>query len=107
MVIAMLRRAWNDSVWSKVIAAGITAAIAAIGAFAMKPLEATFEVGRTALTRTVQVPAWLALGSLVLLAVLIAAVSILWRRKAVVDNDADTQPNAVPVTLLQTTRPVR
>jgi hypothetical protein len=96
--MAMLRRAWNDSVGSKVIAAGITAALAAGGAFAAKHLERLSDEVARLLARTVTVPAWLALCVLFLLSALMVAVVVL-RRKRARDQSADIQPNAVPIVL--------
>ncbi len=103
-MMAMLRRAWNDSVWSKVIAAGITAALAAIGGFAMKPLERAGTQLADALAASVVVPVWLVCGGLALLAVQIAAVVLLCRERTTRAQDADPQPNAVPVALISSNR---
>jgi type VI protein secretion system component VasF len=99
----MLRRAWNDSVWSKVIAAGITAALAAIGAVVVKNAERVFDVSGAAaamLTRSVAVPVWLVVGVLAILAALMVLVIFLWRRKRPFAQGDEVQPNAVPVLLV-------
>ena len=51
-MFAVLRKAWNDSVWSKVIASGIVAALAAAGG----AIIAHWDGVRDALVRSVQVP---------------------------------------------------
>jgi hypothetical protein len=89
----VLRRAWNDSVWSKVIAAGITAGVAAVGSLAF----AHWDTVATSITQSVSVPLW----ALVLLpfgvAVLMAALlGTRYRKRMPVDGDL--QPNAVPIT---------
>lgn len=57
--IAMPRRAWNDSVWSKVIAAEITGALAAVGGFTMKHFEDVGSRLMEAFAASVVVPVWL------------------------------------------------
>ena len=102
-----MRRAWNDSVWSKVIAARITAGLAAIGAVVVKHLERVFEVGGAAaalLGRSITIPVWLVIGVLALVAVLTALVIIVWQRKRPPPQDDDVQPNAVPVVLVSPRR---
>ena len=103
MVLTMLRRAWNDSVWSKVIAAGITAALAAAGALVVKHVERVFDLGSVAsamLARSVAVPVWLVVGALILLAALLGLVIILWQRRTPIPQNDEEQPNAVPVLLV-------
>jgi hypothetical protein len=97
-LLAILRRAWNDSVWSKVIAAGITAALAAIGSLAVGQWhEVNDSAGAlgAALASSVSVPVWL----LALLAGSVAALVLALSRRGNLDGDAsvDVQPNAVPV----------
>jgi len=82
-----------------------TAALAAIGALGVKPLERAIDELSPTLTRTVQVPIWLLVGgALTVLAILVAAVALLWRRNATSDQSTDDEPNAVPVALIQPTR---
>lgn len=101
----MLQRAWNDNVWSKVIAAGITAGLAAIGALVVKNLERVLAVGSdaaTVLASSISVPMWFVLGVAILMATLAASVMLLlWQRRMTTSNEcADDQPNAVPVVLI-------
>lgn len=99
----VLRRAWNDSVWSKVIAAAITAALAgglsilagsSWGSLGTAPSQLLQRVAAP-----VTLPAWsLALG---LVAAVLAGMSCrLWTRdnarRDTRDVD-DIQPNAVPI----------
>lgn len=97
----LLRRAWTDSVWSKVIAAGITAALAGLlGALAA--WWRTLEGLRGSIFRLVDQPVTLPVWSLMALGGLIALVLWLSRRKqrrtAEAADVSDTlQPNAVPV----------
>lgn len=103
----MLRRAWNDSVWSKVIAARITAGLAAIGAVVAKHLERVFEVGGAAaalLGRSITIPVWLVIGVLVVVVVLAALVLIFWQRKRPPPPGDEVQPNAVPIVLVSPRR---
>jgi len=80
-------------------------ALAAIGALGVKPLERAIDELSPTLTRTVQVPIWLLVGgALTVLAILVAAVALLWRRNATSDQSTDDEPNAVPVALIQPTR---
>jgi hypothetical protein len=95
-VLVMLWKVWNDSVWSKVIATGITAGLAGMGAFWTKHLEYVFE----ALDGSVPIPVWLVLGAVTLFAALVTAVIALWCRKRAHVQDADAQPNAVLVELV-------
>lgn len=97
-VLAVLRKVWNDSVWSKVIAAGVTAALAAGGSLAFAHWD-TLGGLLAELTQPVAVPLWL------LLAVglaLVALVFRLFRRFRLSGSDDDAQPNAVPVVRIDT-----
>ena len=97
----LLRRAWTDSVWSKVIATGITAALAGLlGALAA--WWRTLDGFRGSIFRLVDRPVTLPAWSLLALGCLIALV--LWRsrrtrrRRAEANDAVDAlQPNAVPV----------
>jgi hypothetical protein len=95
-VLAILRKAWNDSVWSKVIAGGITAALAAIGSLAVShwhDVSGTAAALAAALASTVSVPVWV----LALVGGSVAGLVLaLWRRRAD-PVEIDIQPNAVPV----------
>jgi hypothetical protein len=89
-VFAVLRKVWNDSVWSKVIAAGITAALAAVGSLAFAHGDTLGDL-LAAVTQPVPVPLWL------LLALGLAFVALALRRFRVSGTDDEAQPNAVPV----------
>jgi hypothetical protein len=90
-VFSVLRKVWNDSVWSKVIAAGITAALAAIGSLAYAHGNTLGDLAAV-LTRPVPVPLWL------LLALGLAfVVALAFRRRQPSVTEDDAQPNAVPV----------
>jgi hypothetical protein len=90
-VLAILRKAWNDSVFSKVIAAGITAVLTGLAGLAFN-----HSVGVAAvLTSSVPVPIWfLLLGAVVLLAAAVWAA----RPRPRTEAEADAQPKAVLVT---------
>lgn len=98
----LLRKAWTDSVWSKVIAAGITAALAGLlGVLAAwwRTLEGFRRSIFWLVDRPVTLPAWslLALGGLI--ALLLFWLSR-WRRRPgaeMADVSDAVQPNAVPV----------
>jgi predicted branched-subunit amino acid permease len=100
----ILRRAWNDSVWSKVIAAGITGAVAGVGTLAVKQWPRLSELGGKVgamLGGSIPVPAWLVLGAATLPATLLVVVFLQRRR----NNDrpsesVDVQPNAIPIALV-------
>jgi hypothetical protein len=93
-VFVVLRKAWNDSVWSKVIAAGITAALGGAGSVAWAHWDAV----REALDRPVQTPLWVVLLLAVGVAVLLAVARLGRRERAAVDDaEMDVQPNAVPI----------
>jgi hypothetical protein len=97
----ILQRAWNDSVWSKVIAAGITAALAGgLGALAGSWLETSRHQLLQLVAAPVTLPAW----SLAALGLAIAALAGLlcrtWSRDHAQRNARgtdDIQPNAVPI----------
>ena len=93
----VLRRAWNDSVWSKVIAAAITAALAA----GLSTLASSWEslgAFRHQLLWLVETPVTLPAWSLAALALVMAVLVGLSCRKRHNTNGADdVQPNAVPV----------
>lgn len=93
-MFAVLRKVWNDSVWSKVIAAGITAALAAIGSLAYAHWD-TLDLAAV-LTRPVPVPLWL------LLALGLAFVALAFRRLRGFDADDEAQPNAIPIARIDT-----
>jgi hypothetical protein len=92
----VLQKAWNDSVWSKVIATAITAVLAAILA-AVVGYWATLKEPREQITRFINapmvVPAWL-LVALGLLIIVLLIHSFRARRPASSDEE-DIQPNAV------------
>ena len=90
-MLAVLRKVWNDSVWSKVIAAGITAALATIGSLAYAHWDTLGDLAAE-LTRPVPVPLWLLLA---LGFAFVAALAFRHRRGTASGDDA--QPNAVPV----------
>jgi hypothetical protein len=97
-VLAILRKAWNDSVWSKVIAAGITAALAAMGSLAVShwhDVSGSAAALTAALASSVSVPVWL----LALVTGSVAGLVLALRRRRAdpVDLSVDVQPNAVPV----------
>ena len=94
-VFAVLRKVWNDSVWSKVIAAGITAALAAVGGLAFAHRDTLGDLA-TLITQPVPVPLWL------LLALGLAFVALGFRRFRSSGTDDDAQPNAVPITTIDT-----
>jgi hypothetical protein len=89
-MFAVLRKVWNDSVWSKVIAAGITAAVAAVGSLAFAHWDRLADVPAV-LTRPVPLPLWL------LLLLGIALVALALRRLRAPGIEDDVQPNAIPV----------
>jgi len=90
-MLAVLRKVWNDSVWSKVIAAGITAAMAAIGSLAYAHWGALSDLAAV-LTQPVPIPLWL------LLALGLAFVAALaFPRFRSSDTGDHAQPNAVPI----------
>lgn len=93
----LLQRAWTDSVWSKVIATGITAALAGLlGALAA--WWRTLEGLRRSIFRLVDMPVTLPAWSLLALGCLTALVLWLSRRNRCTADAADAlQPNAVPV----------
>lgn len=97
-MFAVLRKGWNDSVWSKVIATGISGAIVAVGG----AIVTYWDMVRDALVRPLQVPLWAALliGSG---AVLLVAVAWGGRRKRDAHElaEVDVQPNAIAVTSVQ------
>jgi hypothetical protein len=95
-VFAVLRKVWNDSVWSKVIAAGITAALAAIGSLAFAHGGTLGDLAAV-LTQPVPVPLWL------LLALGLAFVgALMFRRLGNAGADDEAQPNAVPIARIDT-----
>ncbi|MFI5032351.1 MAG: hypothetical protein ACHQPH_16785 [Reyranellales bacterium] len=87
---------WNDSVWSKVIAAGITAALAAVGGLAFARRDTLGDLAAV-LTRPVPVPLWL----LLVLALAFAALAAL-RRSRSSDAGDHAQPNAIPIARIDT-----
>lgn len=97
----LLRKAWTDSVWSKVIATGITALLAGLlGALAA--WWRTLDGLRGSILRLVDMPVTLPAWSLLALGGLIALALGLSRRKRRTAPAADAptdalQPNAVPV----------
>ena len=103
----VLRRAWNDSVWSKVIAAAITAALAgglSILAGSWDSLETSRRQLLQVVAAQVMLPAW-SLATFGLAAVVLAGLSCRsWhrsRRRGHTGCNAgdadDIQPNAVPI----------
>lgn len=101
----MLWKIWNDSVWSKVIGAGITAALAGAGAVALKHLGALSEAAlRVAdlLGSPLTVPMWLVLVTILLVTTLLTAALLLTLRRRVPTRGGDDvpEPNAVLVALV-------
>lgn len=92
-MLPILRAAWSDSVWSKVIATGITAALASVGAIAAHHWRRVADL----LAIEIAVPGWLALGAAMLLALLGIAVMVLWRGKPPALDQEEAQPNAILV----------
>ncbi len=99
----ILQRAWNDSVWSKVIAAAITAALAG-GLGALAGSWESLETSRHQLLQLAAAPVTLPAWSLAALGLAIAALAGLlcrtWSRDHAQRNAGgaeDIQPNAVPI----------
>jgi hypothetical protein len=99
----ILQRAWNDSVWSKVIAAGITAALAG-GLGALAGSWESLETSRHQLLQLIAAPVTLPAWSLAALGLAIAVLAGLlcrtWSRDHAQGNARgtdDVQPNAVPI----------
>lgn len=93
----VLRRAWNDSVWSKVIAAAITASLAGTASLLATSWE-SLEASRHQLLRLVEAPVTLPAWSLAALALAMSGLVLLSCRKRRNTNAADDiQPNAVPI----------
>jgi hypothetical protein len=94
--LAFLRKVWTDSVWSKVIAAAITAALAAAGAGYWAALRARLVTIGTEIGARVVVPMWLlAAAALCLIALLVAWVAAVRARYR--PGIEDVQANAVLV----------
>jgi membrane protein implicated in regulation of membrane protease activity len=98
----ILRSAWRDSVWSKVIATGITAALGA-GAAAVfsywHSLETRAAGALTILDEEMLVPVWL-VAALALVAVVLAVASMFlwaWAERAARETEQEVQPNALLV----------
>jgi hypothetical protein len=98
----ILRSAWKDSVWSKVIATAITAALGAVAAaiVAYWPgAEGHAGALWQALGREMLVPVWLVAG-LAGLALLLSALSMFlwaWAERAAREGAREVQPNALLV----------
>ncbi len=98
----ILRSAWRDSVWSKVIAAGITTALGAAAALAIGSwhgLEDRASAVWGTLGGEMAVPVWLVAG-LALVAVVLAVMSMVlwaWAERAARQTGPEIQPNAVLV----------
>ena len=99
----VLRRAWKDSVWSKVIAAAITAALAG-GLSTVAGSWESLGIARRQLLQFVAAPVTMPAWSLAALGLLIAVLAGLSCRRWTRDrarHDArvadDIQPNAVPI----------
>jgi hypothetical protein len=89
-MFVIFRKAWNDSVLSKVIAAGITAVLAGLAGLAFNHWIGVADV----LTTSVLVPVWLLLlGALVLLVVVVWSL----RPRPTSEPEPDAHPNAVLV----------
>ncbi len=94
----ILRKAWNDSVWSKVIAAGITAALAAIVG-ALATYGELLAKSRPQILRLIDAPVVMPAWSLAALGLLIAVLAWLsLRRRPKAGTTDDIHPNAVPIT---------
>src|SRR5215470_13351958 len=94
-MLAVLRKVWNDSVWSKVIAAGITAAMAAIGSLAYAHWDTLGDLAAVVM-QPVSVPLWLLL-ALGLALVGALAFARFRRFDSGSDTGDDAQPNAIPI----------
>jgi hypothetical protein len=98
----ILRSAWKDSVWSKVIATAITAALGAAAAAVVTywhGAEGRAGAVWQALGREMLVPVWLVAG-LALLAVLLSVLSMIlwaWAERVPREASREIQPNAVLV----------
>jgi len=96
----VLRRAWNDSVWSKVIAAAITAALAA-GLSTLAGSWESLATSRHQLLQLAATPITLPAWSLAALGFVIAALLCRGRSRDHAQRNAgnadDIQPNAVPI----------
>ena len=93
----VLRRAWNDSVWSKVIAAAITAVLAA-GLSTLASSWDALEAPRHQLLHFVATPVTLPAWSLAALALVMAVlVGLSCRKRHNTTGADDIQPNAVPI----------
>lgn len=97
----VLDKAWNDSVWSKVIATAITAALAALlgslAGYVNVPETLRAQVLRW-IDAPVTLPAWsLAALGLVIVVLAIAVLAAPRRRGRGKADAEDIQPNAVPV----------
>lgn len=93
----ILRRAWNDSVWSKVIAAAITAALAG-GLSVLAGSWGSLGTAPSQLLQRVAAPVTLPAWSLAAFGLVIAVLAGLSCRKRRNANTADDiQPNAVPI----------
>jgi hypothetical protein len=98
----ILRSAWKDSVWSKVIATAITAALGAALAAAVawwQAAEGHAGALWRALGREILVPVWLA-AALAALALLLSGLSMVlwaWAERAAREGAREIEPNAVLV----------
>lgn len=96
--MTVLRKAWNDSVWSKVIASAITtglgATLVAVAHYWERLKDLKSPIVRIA-HAPVTMPAWLAVALGVLLAVL-AFLSLAARHRSD-PHEQDIQPNAIPI----------
>lgn len=97
-LLALVERAWNDSVWSKVIASGITAGLGVMFVLPFHYWEG-LKVAKTPIFQIanapIVVPAWLAAALGILL---VGAVRLALRagRSGGTDDHA-VQPNALPI----------
>jgi hypothetical protein len=96
--MVFMRKAWNDSVWSKVIASGITTGLGATFVVLFRYWELSKGVEAPILrvaNAPVMMPAWLAVVlGIVLLG--LAGFAVHRGRKSAADEDA-VEPNAVPI----------
>jgi hypothetical protein len=97
--MTVLKNAWNDSVWSKVIASAITTGLGAtLVAVARhwEPLKDLKDLIFRVAHAPVIMPAWLAAILGIFLAVVLAVLSLSARHRSD-RHEQDIQPNAIPI----------